>query len=418
MRQPELFDVDEPLRAVDWSPTRAAAQARLRTFVSHAGRAYANARNADYGAGDRSNISCLSPWIRHRLLLEEDVVRVILDRHALSTAEKFIQEVFWRTYFKGWMEQRPQVWTCYRAAVQAGLERLETDDALAHDYAAAVEGRTGIDCFDQWARELVETGYLHNHARMWFASIWIFTLNLPWELGADFFYRHLLDGDPASNTLSWRWVGGLHTKGKTYLARPDNIAKYTQGRFNPVGQLAKQAIPVEEPDLGGRASMPVGDRLVEAGPYALLITEDDCAVDRLVLPTPPVAVWGMTATAQRSPQPVGDLAQSFAHGAVTHSVEAASQHFGVPGAFLGEHATWGEVLVEAATDAGVSAIVTPYAPVGPVAEALEQAASMLADSGVRLVRILHPYDALCWPHATKGFFGLKAKIPEFVQALR
>ncbi len=68
------------------------------------------------------------------------------------------------------------------------------------------------------------TGYLHNHARMWFASIWIFTLRLPWELGADFFLRHLLDGDPASNTLSWRWVGGMQTMGKTYLARADNIA--------------------------------------------------------------------------------------------------------------------------------------------------------------------------------------------------
>jgi deoxyribodipyrimidine photo-lyase len=65
-------------------------------------------------------------------------------------------------------------------------------------------------------QELVETGYLHNHARMWFASIWIFTLRLPWELGADFFLRHLLDGDAASNTLSWRWVAGLHTKGKHY----------------------------------------------------------------------------------------------------------------------------------------------------------------------------------------------------------
>ena len=96
-------------------------------------------------------------------------------------------------------------------------------------------GATGIDCFDAWARELVATGYLHNHARMWFASIWIFTLRLPWELGADFFLRHLIDGDPASNTLSWRWVAGLQTAGKTYLATAENIARFTGGRFAPQG---------------------------------------------------------------------------------------------------------------------------------------------------------------------------------------
>jgi deoxyribodipyrimidine photo-lyase len=73
----------------------------------------------------------------------------------------------------------------------------------------ATFGRTGIACFDQWTGELLETGYLHNHARVWFSSIWIFTLRLPWKLGADFFIRFLNDGDSASNTLSWRWVAGL-----------------------------------------------------------------------------------------------------------------------------------------------------------------------------------------------------------------
>ena len=62
---------------------------------------------------------------------------------------------------------------------------------------------------------------------MWFASIWIHTLELQWELGADFFLKHLLDGDPASNTLSWRWVAGIHTKGKNYIARKSNIEKYS-----------------------------------------------------------------------------------------------------------------------------------------------------------------------------------------------
>ncbi len=87
-----------------------------------------------------------------------------------------------------------------------GEEQLAASSGLRRAYERAVEGRTGIDGFDDWARQLVETGWLHNHTRMWFASIWIFTLRLPWALGAAFFLRHLLDGDPASNTLSWRWV--------------------------------------------------------------------------------------------------------------------------------------------------------------------------------------------------------------------
>ncbi len=123
---------------------------------------------------------------------------------------------------------------------------MEGGSGFARAYRRAIEGKTGIDCFDAWVEELLETGYLHNHTRMWFASIWIFTLQLPWELGADFTYRHFVDGDPASNTLSWRWVGGLHTRGKTYLARPDNIAEHTGGRFRPKG-LAREAIALDEP---------------------------------------------------------------------------------------------------------------------------------------------------------------------------
>jgi len=224
-------------------PTRGAALARLDAFIARAGRDYARTRNFDFGPERRDNVSMLSPWLRHRLVLEEEVIARTLARHTLSAAEKFVQEIVWRTYFKGFLEQRPSIWRAYRRDVAALAERLEAEPRRRADYDAAVEGRTGIDCFDAWAGELLDTGYLHNHARMWFASIWIFTLRLPWQLGADFFLRHLLDGDPASNTLGWRWVGGLHTRGKTYLARADNIAKYTEGRFNPVGRLARSAPP-------------------------------------------------------------------------------------------------------------------------------------------------------------------------------
>ena len=124
-------------------------------------------------------------------------------------------------------------------------------------------------------RELIETGYLHNHARMWYASIWIHTLKLPWTLGAAFFLTHLLDGDPASNTLSWRWVAGLHTPGKTYLARPDNIRKYTNNRFAVGESLAKIASVPNAPPLPSRRLLPELQTPTPKAKLGLLIQEDD-----------------------------------------------------------------------------------------------------------------------------------------------
>ena len=109
-----------------------------------------------------------------------------------------------------------------------------------NNYDLALNAETGIECFDDWVNELINYGYLHNHSRMWFASIWIHTLKLPWELGANFFLKNLIDGDPASNTLSWRWVAGLHTKGKCYVASEDNIKKFSNGRYSQKNILNKQ----------------------------------------------------------------------------------------------------------------------------------------------------------------------------------
>ncbi len=140
--------------------------------------------------------------------------------------------------------------------------------------------------------ELTDTGYLHNHARMWFPSIWIFTLRLPWQLGADFFLRHLLDGDPASNTLSWRWVAGLHTQGKLYLARPENIARYAGRRFGdaPPGleHLVAQAEPLTDAARHDKVDPAWPTWSAPAGPrVGWLLTEDDLMLD---LPGKPAAV--------------------------------------------------------------------------------------------------------------------------------
>ena len=194
---------------------RQAALERLAEFEKTASR-YSRMRN--HVLPDHSNVSRLSPAIRHRLISEEETARYILHRYAFSTVEKFLQEVYWRRYWKDWLELRPQTWRDYCQE----LSSLE----ISPQATQAMSGEGPVAVMNHFAHELVETGYLHNHARMWFAAYWIHTLHLPWQIGADFFYRHLLDADPASNTLSWRWVAGLQTLGKSYLARKSNIEKY------------------------------------------------------------------------------------------------------------------------------------------------------------------------------------------------
>ena len=251
-------------------PNRNLALEKLDAFLPNTASVYKSKRNYDLGPGNHNYVSNLSPAIRHRTIGEWEVVRAVLEKHSLSQSEKFIQEVFWRTYWKGWLQGRPQVWDDYQQDILSLQEELQD----SHLYERAQAGETGIDCLDAWVQELLQSGYLHNHARMWFASIWIFTLKLPWQLGAHFFMQHLYDGDPASNTLSWRWVAGLHTRGKTYLARPDNIAKYTQDRFEP-NDLAPTAESLQEESHPSSIKIePLPDRL-DSEVCDILVFEDD-----------------------------------------------------------------------------------------------------------------------------------------------
>ncbi|WP_372424146.1 FAD-binding domain-containing protein [Salinarimonas chemoclinalis] len=393
-------------------PTRAEGLARLARFVPRAGSAYAANRNEDRGPRDRANVSTLSPWVRHRLVSEREVLASVLAEHGLEEAEKFVQEVLWRTYWKGWLEQRPAIWERYLERLAADLRALDSDLSLRRRVEEATAGRTGIAGFDDWARELVETGYLHNHARMWFSSIWIFTLRLPWTLGADFFLRHLLDGDPASNTLSWRWTAGLQTPGKTYLARADNIARFTNGRFAP-GGLSRSAEPLSEPPPPAPAGVPPADRprAVEA---ALLVTEEDMTPEHWEIgPVRPRAVLVGHATAARSILPPSGPVRAFAEGAVADAAARAADHYGVPA-----HAVSlaPQALTDAARALRVGALVTAWAPVGPAARALARAEASLADAGVALLRLRRPLDERAWPHATRGFFAFRKAIPDLLAA--
>ncbi|MDA7444273.1 DNA photolyase [Candidatus Pelagibacter ubique] len=219
--------------------SRAKAVDKLNTFVEQNLSDYSKLRNFDFGPSNRSNVSCLSPYITHGIINELEVINKSLKKFSFAKNEKFIQEVLWRVYWKGWLELRPDVWSDYLIE----LDKIKKEFKNNQSYLDATEGKTNVDCFNQWVIDLKKSNYLHNHTRMWFASIWIFTLELPWQLGAEFFMQHLYDGDAASNTLGWRWVAGIQTQGKHYLASEWNINKFTNNRFKNI-KLSENAKPI------------------------------------------------------------------------------------------------------------------------------------------------------------------------------
>lgn len=400
----------------NFTGTRAAGLRAMEAFIPAMGRRYANGRNYDHGPGNHKAVSRLSPYIRHRLVTEQEVVAAALSAHGAEASEKFVQEVVWRGYFKGWLERRPQIWTSYVQGLQADLVALDLDRRLRRDVGKAQEGRTGLACFDAWAEELVETGYLHNHARMWFSSIWIFTLGLPWRLGADFFYRHLIDGDAASNTLGWRWVAGLHTRGKAYQAQAWNIATYTGQRFTPRdSDLAEvgNGLEAQEPHglppaLPLRAPPP--PRLVE--PTVLLITDEDCRIEDFDLAALDLrACATLQASHLRSPLGTADAVTRFEEEALSDAAARAGM------AVTSLRADDPEGLARWAAQAGAKQIVTPFVTRGPLYDWLAGAAPALAARGIALCEWRREWDSAIWPHATAGFFKVKQQIPRILDQM-
>jgi deoxyribodipyrimidine photo-lyase len=391
-------------------PTRAAALARMAEFLPFAGR-YAADRN--FVRPGHPNISRLSPWVQKRLLLEEEVVAAARDRWSFPAVEKFVQEVYWRTYWKGWLEQRPAAWTRWSEAVprlRASLtaeQRSTLEDALA--------GRTRIVGFDVWAQELVGTGFLHNHARMWFASIWIFTLRLPWELGAAFFYEHLLDGDVASNTLSWRWVAGLQTPGKTYVARADNIAHYTDGQHAPeVDQLASAPFAIKEEPLP-KVSLWTEDEaqlatLKTFERIGLWVHPEDLAVEQGELAGLKIqainASWpaGISASAGWS-----EKVSVWTQAALRDGATRAGDRFAAEVA-SGETSDLAASLVEWAKQNQLQAVVAYRPFVGPWLTEAHAIESALASAGIRLIWRRRAWDTEHFPHATRGYFPFWERI--------
>lgn len=384
-------------------PTRAAGLDRLAAFLPHAGRTYAETRNHDLPG--HANVSTMSPWLSHRAVTEAEMAGRILDRFGAATAEKMLSEIVWRTYFKGWLERRPSVWSDYGRGLKAARDRLATSSGLRRAWEGACEGTTGIAPFDLWAQELVRTGYLGNHARMWFASIWLHTLRLPWELGADFFLRHLLDGDAASNTLSWRWVAGLHTRGRHYPAQASNIAKFTAGRFDAQAMRRQLTPPDRIEALDGPPHPDPGpvpdDVALPRGRIGLLLHEDDLHPDYLLSRgLEPAGTAAFVVPADRSPLAIARRVSDFTTGLAEDAVARSDRQGPVTGD-AGEIAAWARAFDH---------IVTPHAPIGWLRDALE-------DLPFQTHRPLRDWDAAAWPHATAGYFKVRKVIPDILDTI-
>lgn len=388
----------------DFPLTREAARARWEAFLPRLTR-YGAVRNAVSERHDA--VSRLSPALRLGLLTSEEVVRESLAQHELRHVEKWVQEVCWRSYWKGWLEMRPQVWQAWRRRCRE-LEG-ELPEAMHERANAVAEGRSGVAVMDRWAKELRATGYLHNHARMWWASFWVHVERLPWELGAAFFFQHLLDADPASNTLSWRWVAGLQTAGKTYLVRRSNLERYAEplltdrtglerledGTVSPIvahehADLTRHPLPELPtvcPSLPTRTGLwlHADDLRVEDGPLACLR---------------PVALAAFTSEAGYAHYGLSPLRQASLRIALQDGANRAAAHFGIPATF-GEAVSTEESLREWVARERLEAVVALAPKVGPIADAIPGLRRVL---GVPLHLVRRPWEAQLYPWARAGFF--------------
>ncbi len=352
------------------------------------------------------------------MLFEGEVLRAVLAVHDASAAQKYIEEVCWRTYWKGFLQRVPSIWHRHVNEVRSLVAEQETQP-WSRTYAQALQGTTGIACFDDWSRTLQTHGYLHNHVRMWFASIWIFTLNLPWQLGAAFFLRHLLDADAASNTLSWRWVAGLHTKGKTYLARADNIAQYTDGLYAPQGlSLTAEALTEAPLPKATPLALPVH---ATTGTVGLLMHDDDLSVEQLSFTKLTVAALGQLKTpASQWPTAPAEARAAFVTLARTDAAQRAETFFERNVTCFPEEEveTAADRVANWARQNQLHQLVAAYPPVGATADFFAALRERLLRLGFPLHFLLRPYDALAWPYANAGFFQFRACIPQLCQLQR
>jgi len=369
------------------------------------------------------NVSRLSAALRYRLITEDEILHDTLRAYDFSTAEKWLQEVCWRRYWKGWLEMRPSVWSSWRQRVN--LLRSTLPNVVLQRAEKVAAGASGVACMDAIAHELITTGYLHNHSRMWWASFWIHAEGLPWELGADMFFRHLLDADPASNTLSWRWVAGLQTPGKTYLVRLSNLEKYAaqsllenragceriaDGAVQPVissefADTSRQALPeyAAVPSMKGQRIglwLHADDLLPELGPLQNIA---------------PVAVAAFSSThCYRHHFCLSDQRISALHAALGDGVMRAGAHFKTP-TLLSQEDDPVAAMLKWAKEHALDEVLAFAPTVGPIRDMLPRLQQHLTANGLLLTLIRRTSDTHAFSLAGAGFFPFWQKMSHHLQ---
>ena len=234
-------------------PTREAALARIASVDP---AEYSRSRNALNGA-----VTQLSPYITHGFISLPEVLKGVRSHHSVRTQDKFVFELGWREYFR-------HVWQHRGNGIFKSLhEGVLSDEAYADQIPFDIlHANTGVAAIDMAVKTLYATGYLHNHARMWLASYMVHLRKVHWRAGADWLYGHLLDGDLASNHLSWQWVAGTGSH-KPYLFNAENVSRYAPLAWHSAGSVIDTTY--EELEHVARDPFPVSSSSVRANGSAI-----------------------------------------------------------------------------------------------------------------------------------------------------
>jgi deoxyribodipyrimidine photo-lyase len=360
----------------------------LDTFINNDIVNYSSKRNYDFGPIERKNVSCLSPYISHRLINEYEISKKVLSKYPYQKVEKYIQEIYWRVYWKGWLELRPKVWDDFTEDLNSIKE--------SENYYLAINGQTKIECFNDWVKEIKEYNYLHNHARMWFASIWIFTLGLPWQKGAEFFMKHLLDGDAASNTLSWRWVGGLQTKGKHYLAQSWNIGKFLNKKFQNI-ELRENALPLI--DSREYKVSPIEIQKNKSKNEYLLVFENDLSIENFKIKDYKKIYFVLLENKNRLLE-LDSKVLNYKKNIIEEKINKTSD------SFLLTNKNEIEELLESLKNFDIV-----YPSIGENMSFLKK---MVKEKNIIINFITRDEDIFCWNFSNKGYFNFKSNIPKIL----
>jgi len=376
---------------VNFVTTRKEALDVMERYIENNISDYTAKRNFDFGPQNRKNISCLSPYITHRLISEYEVAKKTLSKYPYQKVEKFIQEIFWRVYWKGWLELRPKVWTDFVEDTK-NIENTK-------EYEKAINGETNIDCFNDWVKELKENNYLHNHTRMWFASIWIFTLKLPWQKGAEFFLRELYDGDAASNTLSWRWVAGIQTKGKNYIAQNWNINKFTNNKYKDL-KLNENPQPII--DQRDYKVSPLSISNNETASDKLVFFENELDFQFFNIDNHKKVYCILLANDERQVK-LGSKVLDYKKNLIKNQI----QNSGLKIEFIE-----GNKFIELSSNDKDFDIVYPS-----IGENMSFLKRVIKKNNLNINYLTREEDNYCWQFSNKGYFNFKSNIPKIIQKI-